>query len=74
MAWDDVPAKLARYASIEYGGEENARRLVVSFNVGTILELPEEMHEEFEQALDYRLGACENLVRSKAIDPRKMLP
>lgn len=81
MAWEDVPAKLAEYRTIEYGGDENADRLLAAFygwqpqsnpRVYGIEYVPEKLHAEFEDALDYRLNACRELVRSRAWDKEKI--
>lgn len=74
MAWADVDAKMARYIEIEYGGLDNAARLLAAFNADTTDEVPVHRRDEFEEQLDYRLGACENLVRSRGINPKKLTP
>lgn len=74
MAWEDVPAKMARYIDIEYGGLDNAARLLANFKADTVDEVPVQLRVEFEEQLDYRLGACENLVRSRAINPKRIVP
>lgn len=74
MAWEDVPAKMARYIDIEYGGLDNAARLLAKFKADTVDEVPVQLRVEFEEQLDYRLGACENLVRSRAINPKRIVP
>lgn len=72
MAWADVPAKLAEYETIDYGGEENARRLLAAYSASILADVPELLRPDFEADLDYRLGACKNLIASRAIDPNKL--
>lgn len=73
MAWADVPAKFAQYQTIEYGGEEAAERLLAAYHVSEVGDVLVDLREDFENDLDYRLGACENLVSSKAIHPRALM-
>lgn len=73
MSWATVPAKFAEYQENEYGGVENARRLLVRFTPTNVLaNVPVSLQEEFERQLDYQLGACRELVKSRAIDPKKL--
>lgn len=70
MAWSDVPAKLAQYDAEPYADNSNGTtasyKLLRSFAASTADEVPAHMRETFEDQLDYRLGACINLRKSKA--------
>lgn len=72
MAWEDVPEKFEKYENIDYGGEENARRLLAAYSASALADVPELLRPDFEADLDYRLGACKNLVASRAVDPNKL--
>jgi len=65
MAWSDVPAKLATYAAEEYAPPNADVKLLWEFDALTVDAVPEHRREEFEQALDYRLGACQNVKASR---------
>lgn len=69
MAWADVPAKLAKYDQEPYAdnsqGTSASFKLLASFHVETPDQIISELRDEFESQLDYRLGACENLRKSK---------
>lgn len=68
MAWNDVPAKLAQYAQERYAPPDAVRTLFNEFGVPTtvVADVPELKRADFEAALDYRLGACINLRKSRA--------
>lgn len=72
MSWDEVPAKLAQYAQETYSPPYAVAALFNEFGVySTVLaEVPVGKRVDFEAALDYRLGACINLRKSRAISPR----
>lgn len=80
MAWADVPAKITKYNSLEYAddtkGTTPSEKLVRQFTNGVsgtdINLISGWAREDFEQQLDYRIGACENLAKSRAIDPKKL--
>lgn len=76
MAWADVPAKLAKYRTIQYGGDVEADKLLNAFGVfggdEDLVMVPSYRRAEFEEKLDYRLGACEQLVTSKAWSPEML--
>lgn len=67
--WADVPAKLADYDAQPYADNSNGTsasyKLLRSFDANTAEEVPENRRIEFEEQLDYRLGACKNLAKSK---------
>jgi hypothetical protein len=69
MAWADVPAKLAQYDAEEYADNSNGTtasfKLLASFHVTAPEQILEGLRLEFEEQLDYRLGACINLRKSK---------
>ena len=65
MAWSDVPAKLAAYAAEEYAPPNADEVLLREYGALAVSDVPEHLHEEFEQALDYRLGACQNVKASR---------
>ncbi len=71
MSWEQVPAKLTEYRNIEYGGDVAADRLLAAYGVldGDINMIPAYRRDAFEDDLDYRLGACRELVKSKAWSP-----
>ena len=71
MTWADVPAKLAQLDAEEYTddtqGTSASYKLLRSFNVDSVSALTDPIAQvEFEQQLDYRLGAMVNLRKSKA--------
>lgn len=75
MAWEDVPAKLAKYRAMEYGGDKEADRLIKSFFILSdedIDMIPVEHRADFEAQLDYRIGACENLASSVGWSKEKL--
>lgn len=75
MAWEDVPAKLAHYRTLEYEADVNADRLLANFGVFDDADLdmiPVYKRAEFEEQLDYRIGACENLAVSVGWSPEKL--
>lgn len=82
MAWEDVPAKMAEYRAIEYGGDANADSLLAAFyGWRTNADLsrtyseeyvPEKLRAEFGDALDHRLEACRNLTKSRAWTPDEL--
>ena len=55
---------------LEELGEATQRAYGVPCN--SPADVPENMREEFEAGLDYRLGACINLRTSRAIDPKRL--
>jgi len=69
MAWVDVPAKLAQYDEEPYADNSNdttaSFKLLASFHVETLEQILPGLRDEFEEQLDYRLGACVNLRKSK---------
>lgn len=75
MAWEDVPAKVETLMNIEYGGEAQVNATIAAYdgvqNIGGVMNyevnaVPLNKRAEFEAALDYRIGACQNLIKSKA--------
>ena len=75
MAWENVPAKLAQYREMEYGGDDVADRLLADFGVFADEDLdmiPAYRRQEFEDQLDYRMGACANLTDSGGWTPEKL--
>lgn len=82
MAWQDVPAKMTEYRAIEYGGDANADKLLAAYFGWRNLPgggreyseeyVPERLRPDFEVALDYRLGACRNLVKSRGWSGEKL--
>lgn len=70
MAWADVPAKLTQYDAEPYAdnsqGTTASFKLLASFKAATLADIGPLYQEDFEKALDYRLGACINLRKSKA--------
>lgn len=77
MAWEDVPAKATAYNTEPYSyaqeGETATQRLIREFTNGqgtTLDDVPVERRGEFEEQLDYRLGACENVDRARAWKPK----
>lgn len=66
MAWTDVPAKLQQYALETYAPPNADVTLLKEYGVDNVQDVPEHRREEFEAALDYRLGACVNLNKSTA--------
>ena len=71
MAWIDVPAKLTQYDGEEYADDDAVSKLLNLFGADTVDDVPEHRREEFEEVLDYRLGACVNLAKSRAVRPKK---
>jgi hypothetical protein len=71
MAWEDVPAKLAQYDTTLYAPENAAAKLLALYQATKLSEVAVDQREDFEDKLDYRLGACLNLAASKAIRPAK---
>ncbi len=67
MAWTDVPAKMIQYDLEAYAPTNATQTLLNEFSVTTVDDVPESRRTEFEEALDYRLGACQNLAKSKAV-------
>lgn len=78
MAWNDVPAKLAVYGAVQYGGPEAVERLLaayVPYPYPLVVEnVPVIRRDDFEADLDYRFGACKNLSQSVAWNPKTMNP
>jgi hypothetical protein len=75
MSWNDVPAKLAQYRTIEYGGDAVADQFRNNYGILSDADLdmlPVYKRVEFEAELDYRIGACENLSGSKAWRPETL--
>ena len=81
MPWADVPAKMVEYRAIEYGGDEQADKLCAAFygwqpnvtpRVYSEEYVPERLRGAFEEALDYRLGACRELVTSRGWSREKL--
>lgn len=71
MAWADVPKKLENYDKEEYAPDDASSKLLFEFGAVTVERVPELRREEFEEALDYRLGACINLRNSKAASTKQ---
>lgn len=72
MAWEDVPAKLDEYEAAEYAPPDARGALIRAYSNGQsedIADIPEHRRVEFEEQLDYRLGACLNLAASRAWTP-----
>ena len=67
MAWADVPTKLTNYELEAYAPDDARQTLLNEFGAATLDDVPEHRRDEFEAALDYRLGACVNLRNSKAV-------
>ena len=69
MAWEDVPAKLAQYDEEPYADNSNGTtasfKLLASFHVTDPEHIIPQLRQEFEDQLDYRLGACVNLRNSR---------
>lgn len=78
MAWDNVPQKLAVYGTVQYGGPDAVTRLLaayVPYPYPLVLEnVPVARRDDFERDLDYRYGACSNLSKSVAWNPKTMNP
>ena len=74
MSWLEVPAKLVAYANEPYAPDDAITQLFRAYGVprNSPADVPENMREEFEARLDYRLGACINLRTSRAIDPKRL--
>lgn len=70
MAWADVPTKLTQYDNEQYADNSNGTtasfKLLASFHAATLEQVPVLSRDEFEAQLDYRLGACINLRKSRA--------
>lgn len=71
MAWSDVPDKMAQYAALTYAPDDAEASLLLYFGAETLDDVPEHRREEFEEALDYRLEACQNLATSKLLRTQK---
>jgi hypothetical protein len=69
MAWDDVPQKLIDYDAETYATDNASATLLAEYGVTDVNDVPEHRREDFETDLDYRLGACQNLAKSKAVRP-----
>ncbi len=70
MAWSDVPTKLTKYDGLKYAPDNASTEFVLSFTQGVSSDpddVPVNRQAELEAALDYRIGACENLALSKAM-------
>lgn len=74
MAWADVPAKLEKYRTMQYGGDRQADatlaahagvRVVGNTVTYSIDYVPDSEKVPLEQELDYRIGACEQLEVSR---------
>lgn len=74
MAWVDVPAKLAGYRTMEYGGDTQANSLLAAYGGMRRVEddvtysldfVPDSEKAPLEAELDYRIGACENLAKGR---------
>lgn len=74
MAWVDVPAKLAGYRTMEYGGDRQADALLAAYGgirrngneaVYSLDFVPPSEQKPLEDELDYRIGACENLAKGR---------
>lgn len=73
MAWADVPAKLTQYDAEPYA--DNGNDTLPSFKLvslyvplGLVVKLenvPINRRDDLEKDLDYRLGACVNLAKSR---------
>ena len=74
MSWLEVPAKLVAYANEPYSPDDAITQLFRAYGVprNSPADVPENMREEFEAGLDYRLGAGINLRTSRAIDPKRL--
>lgn len=76
MDWSDVPQALNNYDSMTYADNTNGttagQKLVRSFTNGSddLNAVPVDRREEFMEQLVYRMGACENLVNSRAWRPK----
>lgn len=78
MAWEDVPARLAYYDTLDYaddsGGETPSVKLVRNYGglkngVVSLDNVPVELRDDLEADLEYRIGACENLAKARAWKP-----
>lgn len=72
MAWSEVPAKLSKYRSQEYGGDEQADKLLGQFFIHSDADIdmiPAYKRDDFERELDHRQSACDNLATSRAWSP-----
>lgn len=82
MAWEDVPEKIIAYDAEEYAdntkGTTASQKLIGKYSPFTrtwngpsipLETVPVARREEFEEELDYRLGAVINLRESRAIRP-----
>ena len=73
MAWADVPTKLTQYDAEPYADNSNDTlpsfklvSLYVPLGLVIILaNVPELLRDDLEKDLDYRLGACVNLAKSR---------
>ena len=74
MSWLEVPAKLVAYANEPYAPDDAITQLFRAYGVprNSPADVPENMREEFEAGLDYRLGAYINMHTSRAIDPKRL--
>lgn len=70
MSWADVPTKYAQYVAEPYADENAGPKLLAFFKAETLADVPVLRRAEFEEMLDYRLGACVNLRGSVAINPK----
>lgn len=70
MSWADVPTKIAQYDAETYADNSNGTtasfKLLASFGAATLADIPPHQYADFEEKLDYRLGACINLRNSRA--------
>lgn len=78
MAWEDIVTKLALYRTLEYGGNEQADKVIVNHygvtfdpidDAMSAATVPLNQRDDMEADLDYRIGACENLEESRAWSP-----
>jgi hypothetical protein len=74
MAWADVPAKLALWSGKEYYMTDGIARLIADYDghFSDPSSVPVEKRAEFEERLDYYLGATDNLAASVAWTPEML--
>lgn len=80
MAWADVPAKLTQYDAEPYA--DNSNETLPSFKLVSayvpeglpvvLASVPWERRDALEKDLDYRLGACVNLAKSRGWSGNKL--
>lgn len=62
MAWEDVPERMTYYEGLKYA-PGTARSELMNYFGATDLDfesVPEHLRDEFEDALEYRIRACES--------------